>query len=184
MSTLSSASGAHHDVSAVELNFRPREEVDAPTEILQTYVMSTEAGLFVDKNGVHIGNYGFNNVTYRNQIGYPLIQQVQDGHAIDGQYVAHSTFDQMGGGDIVINNLDAPGFNPILFEPISHPFHLHGKPFFIVARGNGTMTKEQWEASRDELAQTSNPLRRDVLEIPGGAWAVLRKWCSFVCVSP
>jgi hypothetical protein len=172
----------HHRYT--RLTCRPREEIDAPTEVLQTYVLSTAAGLFVDKNGAKIGNYGFNNVSYRNQIGYPLLTQVQEGHAIDGQYVAHSTFDQMGGGDIVINNLDAPPSNPILLEPISHPIHLHGKPFFIVARGEGIMTKEAWEASRDELANTNNPLRRDVLEIAGGSWAVLRESTSASSVHP
>ena len=146
---------------------RPRDAVDAPTKILETHVMSSEAGVFVNKNGVRIGNFGINNVTYQNQIGYPLLTQVQEGHAIDGELVAHATFHKMGGGDIVINNLDGP---------ISHPFHLHGKPFMIVARGTGNLTREQWLSMRKSVAKVKNPLRRDVLEIPGGSYAVLREW--------
>jgi FtsP/CotA-like multicopper oxidase with cupredoxin domain len=136
--------------------------------------MSSAAGIFVDKNGVRLGNFGINNVTYRNQIGFPLIQQVQEGLQIDGDLVAHATFHEQGGGDIVINNLDAP---------ISHPFHLHGKPFMIVARGQGNITKEQWEGIQSFTANTTNPLRRDVLQIPGGTWVVLRESRVWYCTA-
>lgn len=45
---------------------------------------------------------GFNNVHFKNQINYPLISQIQDGHPIDGDIVAHATFDSLGGGDIIV----------------------------------------------------------------------------------
>ena len=108
---------------------------------------------------------GFNNITFQAQVGYPLLYQVQSGRNISDYFVAHATYENLGGGDLIVNNLD-PG--------ISHPYHLHGKPFSIVARGEGTLTVGEWEAKRDYTAQTSNPLRRDVIEVRGGNWAVLR----------
>lgn len=148
------------------LTTRPRDAINAPTDILQTHVMSSSLGTFVDKDGYKIGGFGFNNVTFRAQIGYPLISQLQDGADIDTQFVAHASFDQMGGGDLIVNNLD---------DGISHPYHLHGKPFFLVARGTGNLTAEQWEEIKSDTARIENPLRRDVLEITGGSWAVLRE---------
>ena len=35
----------------------PRQEIDAPTEILQTFAMSSSFGRFVDKDGNPIGNF-------------------------------------------------------------------------------------------------------------------------------
>jgi FtsP/CotA-like multicopper oxidase with cupredoxin domain len=148
------------------LTSRPRDAIDAPTDIIQTHVMSSSLGTFVDKDGHKIGGFGFNNVSFRAQIGYPLISQLQAGSEIDNQFVADVSFDQMGGGDLIINNLDTG---------IAHPYHLHGKPFFIVARGKGNLTAEQWKEMRANTARIDNPLRRDVLEIIGGSWAVLRE---------
>lgn len=145
---------------------RPRYAIDAPTDILQTHVMSSRLGTFVDKDGHKLGGFGFNNVTFRAQIGYPLISQLQAGEEIDNRFVAHATFDRMGGGELIVNNLD---------KGISHPYHLHGKPFFLVARGKGNLTAKQWEGMKANTARIRNPLRRDVLEITGGSWAVLRK---------
>lgn len=107
-------------------------------------------------------------MTYQSQVGYPLLYQVQQGHDLNGSLVAHASFDKLGGGDLIINNLDAG---------ISHPFHLHGKPFFIVGRGEGKLTAEEWQA-KSGGALTKNPLRRDVIEIPGANWAVLRRSSS------
>lgn len=160
-------------LSPAPLILRPRVAVDAPTDILQTHVMSSSRGTFVDKDGNKLGGFGFNNVTFQAQIGYPLIAQLQAGQEINNKFVAHATFDKMGGGDLVVNNLDAG---------ISHPYHLHGKPFFLVARGAGNLTAEQWENMRSDTAQTQNPLRRDVLEITGGSWAVLREQGSLTLI--
>ena len=50
-------------------------------------------------------------------------------------------------------------------------YHLHGNEFQIVARGSGTLDAAE-AASIDY--NTTNPLRRDTLVIPGGEYAVLR----------
>ena len=61
-----------------------------------------------------------------------------------------------------MNNLDGG---------IHHPFHLHGRPFYLVGRGTGNIT----EADVPNLVlNTTNPLRRDTLVIGGASWAILR----------
>jgi FtsP/CotA-like multicopper oxidase with cupredoxin domain len=88
---------------------------------------------------------------------------VERGQDINSTLIANVAFDGIGGGDIIVNNLDAG---------IVHPYHLHGRGFFLVARGEGSLTS-------DGLAEVSlnfdNPVRRDVLQIQGGTWAVLRE---------
>jgi hypothetical protein len=62
-----------------------------------------------------------------------------------------------------INVLDPP--------PLSHPFHLHSRPFYIVARGPGALgTWTKWLAK----INTKNPLRRDTITIPHWSWAIIR----------
>ncbi|EIW68417.1 multi-copper oxidase laccase-like protein [Tremella mesenterica DSM 1558] len=140
----------------------PRVAEDAPTSVSQTNVLSSVFGTFSDVNGHAFSGFAMNGITYQNQINYPLLQQVEEDVPINSSLVANVAFDGIGGGDLIINNLD--GF-------ISHPYHLHGRPFFLVARGSGTMDAE---GLSNVQVNTNNPLRRDTLLIPGGDWAVLR----------
>jgi FtsP/CotA-like multicopper oxidase with cupredoxin domain len=86
---------------------------------------------------------------------------VERGQSINSSLIANVAFDGIGGGDIIVNNLDAG---------IVHPYHLHGRSFFLVARGEGTLTSEGLAGVSLSL---DNPVRRDVLQIQGGSWAVL-----------
>lgn len=54
--------------------------------------------------------------------------------------------------------------------PLSHPFHLHGRPFYILARGAGYLPSWWPFVSKN----TKNPLRRDTITIPHWSWALLR----------
>lgn len=54
--------GIHFEVrsrssSEYRLTHSPREEMDAPTEILQTHVMSSSLGKFVDADGKKLGGF-------------------------------------------------------------------------------------------------------------------------------
>jgi FtsP/CotA-like multicopper oxidase with cupredoxin domain len=142
---------------------RPRIPQDAPDHPLQVHVLSSSRGVFVDVNGFTYAGQGFNNISYKNQINDPLLSQVESGLSLDDSLIAHIQFDGVGGGDIVVNNLDLG---------ISHPFHLHGRSFYLVGRGTGNITAEQaWGMN----FQSSNPPRRDTLQIAGASWAVLRE---------
>jgi len=95
------------------LTYRPRVAQDAPTEILQTHVLSSKFGRFTDINGKSVNGFvsqlghtkcrradgqGFNGIHYKNQI-----------YKVDPKLVASATFDGIGGGDIIVClQLDTP----------------------------------------------------------------------------
>lgn len=145
----------------------PLIKENAPTTTSQTAVMNSLFGIFVDPN-THTAfmGFGMNGVAYKNYINNPLLTRVMDGIAIGGNEVASVTFDGQGSADLIINVLDPP--------PIGHPFHLHGRPFYIVKRGSGAMTSTLWALTRSTAATTTNPLRRDTIVIPQWSYAVLR----------
>lgn len=125
--------------------------------------MDSAAGEFVDvATGAKFIGFGFNNVTYLNYIQDPVYQQVQEGRHLNTTHFAHLSFSGKGSADLLLNQLD-PG--------IAHPFHLHGRPFSIIARGSGKMTLD---GLKDVKLNTVNPLRRDTLHLPVSSWALLR----------
>ena len=68
------------------------------------------------------------------------------------------------------------------FEDKTHPFHLHGYKFFVLAQGHGyppltevgaDITTEHLSPLYDNL-DLSNPLRRDTASVLGYSWMLLR----------
>ena len=98
------------------LTYSPRVAQDAPTEILQTHVLSSKFGKFTDINGKPVNGFvsfcrqritelipkGFNGIHYKNQIYNPLFAIIQAGEAVNPKLVASATFDGIGGGDIIV----------------------------------------------------------------------------------
>ncbi|KAK8854565.1 hypothetical protein IAR55_003304 [Kwoniella newhampshirensis] len=140
----------------------PRDGKAAVNDALQTHFLSSSRGKFVNINGVSFFGFGFDNVSFQNQIYKPLLSDIESGTTLNSSLIRSITFDGIGVGNIVVNNLDAN---------IDHPYHLHGNDFQIIARGNGTLTQEGLKGVSLHLA---NPLRRDTLWIPGGGYAILR----------
>ncbi|WVQ79589.1 hypothetical protein IAT38_001689 [Cryptococcus sp. DSM 104549] len=145
-------------------NLPPRISIDAVGPAHQTYSMSSVFGAFVDNDGTQFLGFGFNNVTFKNFVFNPLLAVIQSGQELNGAHVASQTFSGSGPGHIILNNLDAPG--------LDHPYHLHGQDFQIIARGEGNITAEEFEAQGHW--QTSNPPRRDTVFVPGKTWVALR----------
>ncbi|TXT06322.1 uncharacterized protein COLE_05653 [Cutaneotrichosporon oleaginosum] len=137
----------------------PLEAIAAPAVADETHVFTSVVGEFVDPRtgGKYVG-WGFNGVPFKNLINDPLLKVVQDGREIDPSRLASAMFTGAA-ADIIINQLDgAP-----------HPFHLHGRPFSIVARGHGVIN------STDGISLAlDNPTRRDTLTLGPKSWAVLR----------
>ncbi|KAK4689611.1 hypothetical protein P7C73_g475, partial [Tremellales sp. Uapishka_1] len=136
---------------------------EAPTDILQSVVLSSQIGVFLNTSGLPFPGWAFNNISYQNQINYPLLAQVEAGETLNASYIASGTFDGIGGGDIIVNNLDP--------ARLTHPYHLHGRSFYLVGRGSGNITADDVSGL---TLNTTNPLRRDTLQIPGQSWAILR----------
>ncbi|RSH85652.1 laccase, multicopper oxidase, benzenediol:oxygen oxidorectuctase [Saitozyma podzolica] len=105
----------------------PRVAMYPPESALDTHVLSSAFGTFVNVTGQSNTGFGFNNVSYQNQINDPLLAQVERGQSINSSLIANVAFDGIGGGDIIVNNLDAG---------IVHPYHLHGRSFFLIQGGS------------------------------------------------
>ncbi|THU78948.1 Cupredoxin [Dendrothele bispora CBS 962.96] len=142
----------------------PVEEKDAQSTTDAVVSFNSSFGQLVS-DGETYGRFFVNDTSYTNYIYQPILEGIaSEGTSfINTSAVASAIFeDDVWTGDIIINNLDAN---------LDHPYHLHGNEFQIVARGTGTLSVDD-AASIDY--NTTNPLRRDTLVIPGGDYAVLR----------
>lgn len=132
--------------------------------------LDSQAGRFVDPVtgadfiGFGIGANGGQRVTYTNYINDPVLKQVMDNRPLNASHFAHLTLEGSANqtADILLNQLD---------RALTHPFHLHGRPFTIMARGEGSVTLE--DLGKVEM-NPPNPLRRDTILMPNGTWALLR----------
>ncbi|BGP00340.1 hypothetical protein NBRC10513v2_004565 [Rhodotorula toruloides] len=116
-----------------------------------------EAGL---SDGISFLEWTLNNITYENFAYTPLLHQIVRGEDPNTGRIALITAWNVETVDIVIQNLNGP----------EHPFHLHGKPFWIMARSQGSVGPETI-ASLD--LNTYNPLLRDTLGLPSGEWVLI-----------
>ncbi|KAH8927079.1 multicopper oxidase [Atractiella rhizophila] len=104
-----------------------------------------------------------------NYVNQPLLATIIAGGKANASAVTTATFeDEFWVGDILINNLLIAALKD---QRIDHPYHLHGFTFYVVARGTGELSLA--DAANLEF-NTTNPVRRDTVVIPGGGHAVLR----------
>ncbi len=139
----------------------PLVAIDPPPTADESHLFTSSFGFFTDPQTGAYNGWGFNNVSYTNYINDPLLKVVQDGRVIEPGRIASASFTGGYGyaADIIVNQLDgAP-----------HPFHLHGRPVSIVARGRGVINSTEGI----EL-NLSNPTRRDTFTIGPESWVVLR----------
>ncbi|KAL8283587.1 hypothetical protein RQP46_005382 [Phenoliferia psychrophenolica] len=136
----------------------PLLAVDAPEEVGITNVFDA-AFNFTQVTGT--GRWTLNAVSFENFMYNPLLFQVRAGKTLDALDVTQFVIPELQTADLIVNNLLGA----------DHPFHLHGSKFFIVARGNGTLSASN---ATSISYTTTNPLRRDTLTIPTGEFAVLR----------
>ncbi|WVF67610.1 hypothetical protein IAT40_002368 [Kwoniella sp. CBS 6097] len=141
---------------------RPLVPIDAYETPTETRVLSSKFGTFLGAKGQNITGFAFNNVSFQNQIYDPVLPKVENEGNFSSPYVASIEFTTSSYADIVINNLDGA---------LSHPYHLHGNEFQLIARGDGNVTAEEVEAMG---LQIENPLRRDTIFIPANTYAILR----------
>jgi laccase len=60
--------------------------------------------------------------------------------------------------------------NTVLVVRESHPMHLHGHNFFVLAQGFGNFHQDATEKQYNLV----NPLERNTLAVPTSGWAVIR----------
>ena len=152
-----------------DYTLEPLEPLPPPDRVYTVERIDSVFGTFLNGHGQPFQGFGWNThqsndshwSTFINYINVPLLDIVEKGGQINTSRIATVNLDQLGAADIVINQLD---------DGISHPFHFHGRPFFIMARGKGVLRAE--DVPKQEFYQ--NPIRRDTLTIPGRSWAVIR----------
>lgn len=143
-----------------------------PANTFGVWRFDSSFGTFINHEGKQYTGFGFNpyapgnagtgQVAFTNYINNPLLRQIEDGLQLNSSAVAAITLDQIGAADLIINNRDVGLF---------HPFHLHGRKFYIVARGTGFMTPEGLAAAGPK---SNNPVRRDTFNMPSNSWAAIR----------
>lgn len=79
-------------------------------------------------------------------------------HAFDSRQLVYKT-DGIKTIDILINN----------FDDGSHPFHLHGYKFWVLAEGKGYFSHDMYRS-----INTTNPLRRDTATVGPYQWILVR----------
>ena len=88
----------------------------------------------------------------------PVLFTLTSGGSLNSSIIPHAVFSNIGAADIIVNNQDGA---------IDHPYHLHGNPFYLVARGSGLLTAAQYAAlDSSSFFNTTNPLRRDTVNTP------------------
>lgn len=151
-----------HDIDEYH-TFTPSVIEDPPQQVNDVSVFNSAFGIFIDHTGASYFGFGMNDVNYVNYINNPLLKQIMNGATLNPAHVASHTWNNAGAYDLIINQHDV--------DPLAHPFHLHGRPFHIIARGKGSISA----ADLPNLnLRTVNPLRRDTMSIPGSSYAVIR----------
>ncbi|KAF9510184.1 multicopper oxidase [Hydnum rufescens UP504] len=143
----------------------PVVRAQVPETVESSWVLNSIGGFPVTAQNVTIFDFYFNNVTWTNLPYDPMLFAVHKGLSLNESIIAHTVFAGSGGADIVINNRDAT---------IDHPYHLHGKAFDIVARGQGVLSADSYAALPPSYFNTSNPLRRDTFVVPRASYAIIR----------
>lgn len=129
---------------------------DAPAQTCTAAQLDSHSGVFLDpQTGAPYLTLAFNNTPYTNYINSPFFSELASGRTLNASNIPSVTFNEDGTADLIINLLDP--------QPLAHPFHLHGRPFYLIARGNGSLTT----ADIPSLANINlhNPIRRDTLTI-------------------
>ncbi|ODN98172.1 hypothetical protein I350_07818 [Cryptococcus amylolentus CBS 6273] len=140
----------------------PRVSQSASADAFTTQVFDSVAGVFTYVNGLSLNGFGFNNVSYQNQIYNPLLSLSYAGKSYNTSLVPSVSFDALGSGNLIINNLDTL---------IDHPYHMHGNSFQIIGRGTGRMDEAGLASANLTL---ENPLRKDTFWMQRNTWVVLR----------
>lgn len=118
----------------------------APPPKPQT-VKTVDVNYVINGTGVFLFTFGGN--PYKSDYNSPILCLADDG-AAPGSYNSDWNVNDFGRNTsirlIITNSV-----------PISHPMHLHGHAFWILAEGNG-----EWDGT---ITHPSNPLRRDTLQV-------------------
>ncbi|GJN91276.1 hypothetical protein Rhopal_004295-T1 [Rhodotorula paludigena] len=153
------------NVNCTDLNeddLSPRVVINVPRSVEQiSFFNSSLMGAAVPTGEIDdLLEFTLNNITFENFAYNPILHQVVRGQPVDMGRVAivESDFDAI---DLVIHNLIGP----------DHPFHLHGQPMLLLARGQGVISSSDVPTLDLDI---TNPLRRDTITVPPGEWILVR----------
>ncbi|KAK4701064.1 hypothetical protein P7C70_g5173, partial [Phenoliferia sp. Uapishka_3] len=164
----------------------PRIASDAPA--IPTIVGTFNAAFNFTQTGLFL--WTLNGVTLENFMYDPLLLQVYRGQTLDATHVTNYVIPGIQTAEWAEFSIHyctketEPFFNYQSYHQqrtritltslpagADHPFHLHASKFWIVARGVGQLTPLDAALLNYNI---TNPLRRDVLTVPAGGYAVIR----------
>lgn len=143
----------------------PRNITPVPQTSFKTESFITKAGTFFNWLGFQVIGFKVNDVPFVNFVNKPTLNEAALNRPLNTDAVGIVEFNGPldGSVDLLINSQDGNG--------LAHPFHIHSRPFFVIARQPGNMTIA--ELSNVALNLT-NPLRRDVITLTDNEWVLLR----------
>lgn len=152
ITTLEPVSCANDDLSLTHPDFvKPASTADAYTLNLFMTLALNETGNF---------EWRMNNEAYRANFNAPLLFSAAAGQTTFPANPEWNVYDLGANQSIILNVTNA--------TPFTHPMHLHGHTFSVLAVGsNGAV----WDGS--SIVNPSNPMRRDVQIVPAGGFVAL-----------
>lgn len=167
-------------------NLVPTDMVAAPVE---------PDAVFYLRSNFEIGAYRlsrgfFNTSSWRADVSSPSLARALEGLHADEQaytntayaYINDKAFDT--NHELVIQTTGVQTIDILVsnFDDGSHPLHLHGYKYFVLAQGKGAppLTRIDAAINRESLLplyasiNTTNPLRRDTASVEAFGWILLR----------
>ena len=118
----------------------------------------------------------FNTTSWRPDVHSPSLERVIDGYAaLNANFTTASTGINEQAFDLRREMvLQVPGIQTIdllisNFDDGTHPLHLHGYKYFVLAQGHGYFPPSMYDA-----LDLSNPLRRDTASVEAFGWILIR----------
>lgn len=159
---------------------------------------ANEDAFFYLRSNFEIGTYRLSRGKFNTSSFRPDVQSPSLHRAIDGLSTANETFQQTTESpqafvndqaydisrELVIQTAGIQTIDVLIsnFDDGSHPMHLHGYKYFVLARGHGypPLTSVAGGINRQNLAplydqlDLSNPLRRDTATVEAFGWMLIR----------
>lgn len=159
------------NVDCIELNSTllvPKIPLEAPEP---DHLIHLDASFFIGAYQISKGY--FNMSTYEAYTNSSTLNRVYESlERGDNAVLDNSTSTPSWADDRMVVNINEPQVIDLVinnYDDGAHPFHLHGFQFWVLASGSG-----YFDPSMYATINTTNPIRRDVVQVDKFGWALIR----------